>query len=58
MGASCALVFLELLALGTVFELASGSRRLARALAALSESHKYVQYASDPPPCDRTHQPP
>ncbi|WP_405617689.1 DUF6233 domain-containing protein [Streptomyces sp. NBC_01508] len=35
-----------------------GRRRLARALAALSESSKYVQYENDPPPCDRTHQTP
>ncbi|EST31098.1 hypothetical protein M877_08265 [Streptomyces niveus NCIMB 11891] len=36
----------------------SSNWRLARALAALSESTEYVQYERDPPPCDRTHQPP
>ncbi|MFD4116924.1 hypothetical protein ACFWSJ_26175 [Streptomyces niveus] len=44
--------------LGRVRKVPSGSQRLARTLAALSESPKYGQYEGDPPPCDRTHQTP
>ncbi|MFD8964868.1 LLM class flavin-dependent oxidoreductase [Streptomyces sp. NPDC059568] len=47
-----------LAALGRVSEVPSASRRLARTLAALSESPEYVQYTGDPPPCDRTHRTP
>ncbi|TXL88109.1 hypothetical protein EW053_19865 [Streptomyces sp. IB2014 016-6] len=44
--------------LGLVFELASGSRRLARTPAALSDLPKYTRYESGPPSCDRTHRTP
>ena len=44
--------------LGCVSKVPPGSRRLARTLAALSESPEYIQYTGDPPPCDRTHQTP
>ncbi|MGW2260580.1 acyltransferase family protein [Streptomyces sp. NPDC001780] len=43
---------------GRVAKVPPARRRLARPLAALSESPEYVQYASDPPPCDRTRQTP
>ncbi len=38
--------------LGPVRPIFAGPRRLARHLAALSESPEYVQYTGDPPPCD------
>ncbi|MFE6101971.1 hypothetical protein ACFVQ4_18625 [Streptomyces laurentii] len=38
---------------GRVRKVPPGPRRLARTLAALSESSEYVQYEDDPPPCDR-----
>ncbi|MFD6339057.1 UxaA family hydrolase [Streptomyces sp. NPDC060210] len=38
--------------LGPVRPVFVGPERLARRLAALSESAKYVQYEADPPPCD------
>ncbi|TXL86158.1 hypothetical protein EW053_27895 [Streptomyces sp. IB2014 016-6] len=44
--------------LGPVFEPASGSRRLARTSAALSDSPEYARYGCDPPSCDRTHRTP
>ncbi|MGW6740590.1 GntR family transcriptional regulator [Streptomyces sp. NPDC055025] len=44
--------------LGPVRPIFVGPERLARHLAALSESSKYVQYEDDPPPCDAPHQPP
>ncbi|MER8002820.1 ABC transporter ATP-binding protein [Streptomyces sp. NPDC095613] len=46
------------LMLGRARSMFAGPRRLARTLAALSESPEYVQYTGDPPPCDRTHQTP
>ncbi|MEU9749868.1 hypothetical protein AB0E17_29895, partial [Streptomyces niveus] len=45
-------------ALGRVREVPSGSRRLARTLAALSDATEYARYEADPPPCDRTHRTP
>ncbi|MFD5113802.1 alpha/beta fold hydrolase [Streptomyces sp. NPDC058391] len=45
-------------ALGPVRPIFAGPRRLARHLAALSESSKYIQYEDDPPPCDAPHQTP
>ncbi|MFC8830787.1 UbiA family prenyltransferase [Streptomyces sp. NPDC057137] len=43
---------------GPVRRIFGGPGRLVRHLAALSESAKYVQYETDPPPCDAPHQPP
>ncbi|OLO25481.1 hypothetical protein PZ61_0238010 [Streptomyces sp. MNU77] len=45
-------------ALGRVRKVSPARRRLARTLAALSGSPRYIQYRGDPPPCDRTHQTP
>ncbi|AEN08916.1 hypothetical protein K373_06400 [Streptomyces sp. DvalAA-21] len=45
-------------ALGLVSKVPPVRRRLARTLAALSVSPRYIQYRGDPPPCDRTHQTP
>jgi hypothetical protein len=44
--------------LGRVFKVPPGPRRLARHLAALSESTEYARYEADPPPCDAPHQTP
>ena len=44
--------------LGPVWGCDPGSRGVVRALAALSGSPTYVQYANNPPPCDRTHHAP
>ncbi|NDZ57652.1 gamma-glutamylcyclotransferase [Streptomyces anulatus] len=44
--------------LGRVRKVPPARRRLARTLAALSGSPRYIQYRGDPPPCDRTHQTP
>ncbi|MFJ9886832.1 hypothetical protein ACIQRW_13315 [Streptomyces sp. NPDC091287] len=44
--------------LGRVSKVPPARRRLARTLAALSGSPRYIQYRGDPPPCDRTHQTP
>ncbi|MEU1217001.1 TetR/AcrR family transcriptional regulator [Streptomyces sp. NPDC005790] len=44
--------------LGRVSKVPPAWRRLARTLAALSGSPRYIQYRGDPPPCDRTHQTP
>ncbi|KIF76708.1 hypothetical protein QR77_28310, partial [Streptomyces sp. 150FB] len=44
--------------LGPVRRIFAGPERLARHLAALSDSSKYVQYEDDPPPCDLPHQTP
>ncbi|GAA1161234.1 ABC transporter ATP-binding protein [Streptomyces hebeiensis] len=48
------------LMLGRARSMFAGPRRLARTLAALSESPEYVRSIddADPPPCDRTHQTP
>ncbi|CAG7647509.1 conserved hypothetical protein [Actinacidiphila bryophytorum] len=44
--------------LGRVLEVPPAPRRLARTLAALSESSEQAHYEDDPPPCDRTHRTP
>ncbi|CAG7651384.1 hypothetical protein SBRY_50601 [Actinacidiphila bryophytorum] len=44
--------------LGRVVEVPPAPRRLARTLAALSESSEQAHYEDDPPPCNRTHQTP
>ncbi|WP_329377689.1 hypothetical protein [Streptomyces sp. NBC_01716] len=44
--------------LGPVRQIFAGPERLARHLAALSESCEYIQYEHDPPPCDAPHRTP
>ncbi|BCL25854.1 ABC transporter ATP-binding protein [Streptomyces aurantiacus] len=43
---------------GPVRSIFAGPRRLARHLAALSDTPEYTQYEGDPPPCDAPHQTP
>ncbi|MFI9213604.1 ankyrin repeat domain-containing protein [Streptomyces sp. NPDC053253] len=50
--------FQDAATLGRVSKVPPAWRRLARTLAALSGSPRYIKYRGDPPPCDRTHQTP